>query len=125
MPEQNAGPDTIAGLHGAILDALPLAVLVYNDELILYANDMAREALGATSLEQLVGQPVDKLMHPELFDTSPMRRRVQLETRQTLRNLHVKAQRLDGTELKAVIDTAVIDTDDGPALCAICRCDEQ
>lgn len=107
--------------HKAILDALPCAVLVYDLDTVLYANKEALAALDASMPSDVIGRNVEDLAHPSMVDLSRERRRLQIEQRQCFRDLHVLARSLDGRDVRYVVDSVVIDTPSGPAICVTGR----
>jgi PAS domain S-box-containing protein len=48
-----------------LVDNAPDAILVYNNELILYANSAAFLLFGTERPEQLIGQPIVSIIHPD------------------------------------------------------------
>jgi PAS domain S-box-containing protein len=55
--------------HSRLVEALPLAILVYLDGRVIYANPTAAALLGAESARALIDSPLARWLHPDAPDT--------------------------------------------------------
>jgi PAS domain S-box-containing protein len=83
-------------LHCAVLDALPVEVLVHDRTTILFANIAAQAAFGATSAEELEGLPITRVVHPDGIAAGNQRRELLFERGQCFTTIKVKLRTLRG-----------------------------
>jgi PAS domain S-box-containing protein len=94
-----------------VFEAIPEPMLIHDEDRILAANAACRRTLGATSSEQLVGEPIQSIVHPDGYAAGDARR--ELVSRlgvQRLSSVPVKLLRLDGSELRLNVDASVLET---------------
>jgi PAS domain S-box-containing protein len=92
-----------------LVELIPDAVLVSDDQTIWFANIAAARLLGAESPAQLVGRPLLSFFHPEYHSRIRRRTRLALRTQASLPMERRKLVRLDGR----VVD---VETTVGPCL---------
>jgi PAS domain-containing protein len=80
----------------AALEVLPDIVLVHDAEVILFANAACRSVLAAETAEDLEGQPIEFIVHPDAFAAGRERRRLLLDGDRCLRGIPLKVVALDG-----------------------------
>lgn len=51
--------------YGRLVDLSPEAIIIHSNGLIKYGNPACLKLLGASSLDQLINQPISKFSHPE------------------------------------------------------------
>ena len=83
----------------AALIALDSPIMIHAQREILFANAAAHRVLRAEG--PLVGSDVTSLVHPDGLEAGHERRKLILESGQTLRDVPVKLCALDGTTLYA------------------------
>jgi PAS domain-containing protein len=81
----------------AALEVLPDIVLIHDEELILFANAACRSVLAAETPQDLEGQPIELIVHPDACDAGRERRRLLLDGDRILRGIPLKVIALDGT----------------------------
>jgi PAS domain S-box-containing protein len=84
-----------SSLFEAALDALDLAVLIHDNETILFANRATRMGLNSEG-SSLVGLPVREIVHPDARPAGEVRRALVLSLGQELTNVPVKLHTFDG-----------------------------
>ncbi len=100
-------------LEQAILDALPMPVVVHDATHIVYVNEAAAYAFRADSSDSLVGMPMCDLLHPDGRDASVERRRLLFEMGYAFSGVNAKTRACDGTVMYATTSGGVVDTKDG------------
>jgi PAS domain-containing protein len=80
----------------AALEVLPDVVLIHDEQLILFANAACRSVLAAETPEDLEGQPIELIVHPDAFAAGRERRRLLLDGDRILRGIPLKVIALDG-----------------------------
>ena len=85
----------------AALEVLPEPVLIHDIERILFVNAAARRHLRAMSSEDLVGRPIQTIVHPDGYSAGVERRRILNDTGKPLSATPIKLVALDGTTLYA------------------------
>lgn len=110
-----------AALFPAVLDSIPVPVIVHDYETILYANRAALGVLRAGEHSDVVGQPADRFTHDQSRDSGEERRRLVMDHHVWLRNVHVKMTALDGIELELTVDAGAIVVEDSPAIMVVGR----
>ena len=93
----------------AALRALDLPVIVHGLRDILFANESACRAVRAAHSSDLIGADITSLVHPDALHAGEERRRLVIERGQTIRDLPVKLQALDGATLYARVDAKRIE----------------
>lgn len=100
--------DHTCEMLAAAMDALDLPVLVHDDERILFANAAAVRTLGGSAGADFAGLTLDAFVVPELAPVIRERRGYLLSHRVEFRELPIKMQALDGTELRLVVNARPI-----------------
>ena len=98
-------PDRSSGRSAGDADArwrllvqnTPEAILVHQDDRILFANDAAADLFRAASPEALIGRPVWALLHPESLDRARERTARVLATGEAVGLAELRYRRLDGS----------------------------
>ena len=113
---RDGGPD-IERAYGAekcalVFDALPQCMLIHDNERILAANAACRWILGARSPEELVGRPIQSIVHPDGRTAGAVRRSIiAVSNLDRLEGVAVKLMRVDGRELRLQVDAHCVDFD--------------
>ena len=95
-------------LHEVALEAFPHPIIIH-DSHVIYMNAAARKVLRAESLEDVVGEPMRRFVHPDARDAGDVRRRMLLEQGGTINSLSVKLLSLQGSILYAICDACSIE----------------
>lgn len=111
MNEPAIDSESLAGLYAAALDALPRSVVVTDQETVLLVNAAAARAFGADSPTDLVGLPVDAMVHPDCHATAALRRQLLASSREELLGLPTKLVRCDGSSVNVVADAHPVEFD--------------
>lgn len=112
-------PSRLSALHAGIVDAVPDAVVLVDDEgRIVMTNPHVTETFGWTG-EELAGQPVEVLMPPRFRGHHPRLRGGYAGMRLNL--LELRGFRKDGTEFPIEISLATIHEADQRWVCATIR----
>jgi PAS domain S-box-containing protein len=93
----------------AALVALDSPIVIHAQQEILFANDAAHRVLHAEGPNSLVGTDVTTIVHPDGLEAGHERRKLILESGQTLRGVPVKLRALDGTTLYATCEAKRIE----------------
>jgi len=115
----NGAPAPISrpsGIFEAALEVLPEPILIHDAERILFVNAAARRHLRATSSEDLVGRPIQTIVHPDGYSAGVERRRIVLEHGTHISALPIKLIALDGTTLYATATGIPLHTAAGTAV---------
>lgn len=91
-----------------MVDASPDAVIIYEDERVVYVNAAAVRLLGATSQAQLVGRSMFELIHPSGHATALARRAFVVRSGQPTGLFEQTYVRLDGTAVEVEGSTILI-----------------
>jgi PAS domain S-box-containing protein len=82
-----------------LVENAPNAILVYGNELFLYANSAALRLFGAERAEQLIGQPLMSIVHPEHRELVKDRLQLTEDTDNNSSQLELRLTRFDGTPI--------------------------
>lgn len=96
----------------AILDSLPLPVVVHDGTVILYANEAAAKGIGLPSANALIGQRTARITHPDELEASRERGKAMLDAGLQFQRIHSKIRSADGTPIYAVCSGGVADVSD-------------
>lgn len=88
-----------APFYRQLFDALPDAVVVHQDEKVVFANPAAARLIGADSVERIVGTPSLSTVPPEYRDLQRQRRHKVLTERCSLPVVEQQRRRLDGSTI--------------------------
>ena len=104
-----------------LVEWMPEAVAVHRDGIMLYVNPAAIHLFGATSSQQLIGQPALERVHPD-------ERQLVVERIQAISHLGGSAPladsrflQLDGTVIEVQVQGTLIEFDGAPAIQAVIR----
>jgi len=87
-----------------LVELLPEAVLIHSEGKIVFANMAGAKLLGVSSPEELIGESVMNVIHPDYRETARERIRQVLEEKKTASIIEEKFIRFDGT----IVDVEVI-----------------
>lgn len=82
-----------------LVEYAPDAILVYGQDLILYANSAALRLFGAERPEQLVGQPVVSIIHPDHRELAEEHFHLEENADQDGSHLDLRLRHFDGTPI--------------------------
>jgi PAS domain S-box-containing protein len=88
----------------AVLEAFTVPVIVHTSTALLFANAIARQQLGAQTLEEITGRPMLSVIHPESLLSTMERGLFFFATRQPIRNVPIKLRGLNGATLRVSAD---------------------
>lgn len=108
MSERPSG-DGCAGLHEAALEALGFPVLLHDRSLVLYANALAREILGAANRDEIEGLPLDTFLDPDLTPVAHERREYLISNKASFSEVPIKMYTLDGRTIRLTVDARPIE----------------
>lgn len=97
MHATTSAGEPLEGLCAAALDLLDRPLLACHDETVLYVNALAARMLRASSSAEIIGLPIDEVLHPDFRQTGQLRRQVLLESKQPLTGLQAKLLARDGS----------------------------
>ena len=92
----------------ALVEYLPMAIVVHRAQTVVYANPAAARTLGAASVEALLGRSVMDLTHPDYRQRARERIKAREEGRQDVRNMELKLLRLDGVAIDVQMTATLI-----------------
>ncbi|HWL11549.1 MAG TPA: PAS domain S-box protein [Ureibacillus sp.] len=82
-----------------LVENAPVGIMVHQKGIIIYANSMAARLLAAKSADELIGQPIQRLIHRQYEDVVSKR----IDNLQNLgvaaNTMYQRLMRLDGTEI--------------------------
>ncbi len=104
-----------------LVEQAPDAILIHQDDRIVFANRQAAEMFGAESPEALIGRCAWELLHPEDLEIARERTRQVLATGEPARPAELRFRRLDGSYFPAEARPSVVAEGGKPALLAIIR----
>lgn len=107
--------------YRALVDLAPDAVVVHQDEIILYANAAGLRLFGAATLSQLQGRNVIELIHPDDRDIVRKRARMVQGGGGISPIRETSILQLDGTEVAAEATATSIEWQGRPAVQVIMR----
>ncbi|MCE2994283.1 MAG: PAS domain S-box protein [Cyclobacteriaceae bacterium] len=86
------------GRYRELIETLPLGIVIYQDNKLVFANKSVAKLMGAASVDELIGKPALHFVHPESIANS-MERIKQLMDGKTVPTIEQKYIRLDGKEI--------------------------
>ncbi|MFF2888960.1 PAS domain S-box protein [Paenibacillus sp. NPDC057967] len=107
--------------YDALVQYLPDGILVHSDCRIVFANDAAVRLLGATVVDELLGQPIFLFIHPDYAHQLEERIEQFLKAGRPHRSAFRKFVRLDGEIVKTEVHAVPITFDGKPAVQLIIR----
>jgi PAS domain S-box-containing protein len=105
----------------AILGNMQDALLVNKDGTVVFANNACLRLMGATSPEQIVGEPAFNLFHPDYHGVIIQRLRALQTPGAEVPTIEEKIVRLDGSILEVEVTAASFRDDTGHAVLVILR----
>jgi PAS domain S-box-containing protein len=114
-------PTTRKSPFEAALEVLPEVAMIHDADLMLFTNAACREFLAAQSAEDLEGQPIDTIVHPDASAAGRERRRLALESRQPFRRVALKVVARDGHPKHVTADALPITADGVNAVLVVAR----
>jgi PAS domain S-box-containing protein len=97
------------------------AIAIYNEGKVVYANNACISLFRASSIDQLIGMPVIKFVHPDSVAVVSERMKEIREFSNILPSMEEKLLRLDGTEIVTEIKAIPITFNQRPAVQIIIR----
>ena len=102
-PDSQAPADD--ALKASVFEVLPECMLIHDDRHILAANAAARHMLGAVLESDIVGQPIERIVHPDGREAGTARRRIIARSGVgRLTGISVKLVGIDGVPLRMNVD---------------------
>jgi PAS domain S-box-containing protein len=86
------------GRYRELVETLPLGIVIYQDNTLVFANASAVKLMGATNPAELIGKPAMEFVHPDSFNTS-LERVKELMAGKSVPTIEQKYIRLDGKEI--------------------------
>jgi PAS domain S-box-containing protein len=90
------------GRYRELVEALPLGIVIFQDNNVVFANEAAASMFGANKPSDFVGQPALQFVHPDSVSVSLERIKILNEGRQ-VPTIHQKYIRVDGSEMMAEV----------------------
>lgn len=103
-------------LCATALEAVQRAIVITDLDTHLFASAQARSFLRMERPEQIVGRPVDEVVHPVARDAARERRHVMLASKRGLSGYKVKLVGGDGSDVETPIAARALSSDSGSAL---------
>lgn len=97
----------------AVMESLPLPVVLHDATHIIYINEAACRAFRAESPDQLIGRPMCDVLHPDGREAGMQRRRLLFEHGYAFSEVSAKTVACDGTTMYTVASGGAVTTDDG------------
>lgn len=108
--------------YRTLVEWSPEAILVISTgRSILYANPACVELFGAASVEELVGTPVNEVVHPDSHAFSLARAKAIIETGVSVPMAEARFLKRDGTAFEAEVQSTPILYDGKPAIHTVIR----
>lgn len=95
------------------LHSIPDAVIIHDEETILYANPAALRLLKAPSANDVLGRPVNDFVHPDARAGMAERLAVVFGSSTSVGGFVEKLQTFDGEPLYAEVNGSLVEGDDG------------
>ena len=95
------------------LHSIPDAVIIHDEETILYANPAALKLLKASSASQVLGHPMTDLVHPDAREGMQERMQAMVEQDIDVSGFVEKLQTFDGETLYAELQGSVVEGAEG------------
>ncbi len=86
------------GRYRELVETLPLGIVIYQDNVLVFANKLAAKLLGATQPDELIGKPALSFVHPDSMDNSLTRLKALMDGK-PVPTIEQKYIRLDGQEI--------------------------
>jgi PAS domain S-box-containing protein len=111
----------------AIVESMPLPIILHDVTTITYVNEAARLAFRARSNDELVGRPMCDVLHPDGREAGMERRRLLFEKGYAFSEVNTKTIACDGTILYTVASGGAVTAEDGNRMgfCSIHSVDAQ
>jgi len=87
----------------ALVDNLPIGIVVHDGNTFLYANNRAQFFLDASSADRLIGRPIEEAVHPDFIQTVRKRVNNMFQNNENTDIVHEKLLRMDGTVFDAEV----------------------
>ena len=97
----------------AVLESLPVPVVLHDATHIVYINEAAHLAFRAQSRDQLIGRPMCDILHPDGREAGMQRRRLLFEKGYAFSEVSAKTVACDGTTMYTVASGGAVTTDGG------------
>jgi PAS domain S-box-containing protein len=86
------------GRYRELVETLPLGIVIYQDNVLVFANKLAAKLLGATQPDELIGKPALSFVHPDSINNSLTRLKALMDGK-PVPTIEQKYIRLDGKEI--------------------------
>ncbi len=104
-----------------LVEHAPVGIIIHDGHTVLYANDATRQIMRASSVEQIVGQPVERFIRPEDWDEAVQYIKKILEEKELLPPHEAYYVRLDGEVFPAEVSAFRMEYQGVPAVCLVGR----
>lgn len=108
--------DRLEDLCRAALEVLGRSVVLCRRDVLVYVNPAAARALHASAGADLVGKPVNDILHPDFREAAELRRRVLAQSQQVMTGLPAKLLGQDGSTIPVTVECRPFATRDGVVL---------
>jgi PAS domain S-box-containing protein len=111
----------------AVVESLPLPIVLHDATTIVYVNEAATRAFRATSAEDLVSRPMCDVLHPDGREAGMERRRLLFEKGYAFSEVSAKTLACDGTVLYTIASGGAVTASDGSRMgfCSIHSIDSE
>ncbi|NOS94514.1 MAG: PAS domain S-box protein [Cyclobacteriaceae bacterium] len=103
------------GRYRELIETLPLGIVIYQDNRLVFANKSVAKLMGAASVDELIGKPALHFVHPDSLAIS-MERIQQLMDGKAVPTIEQKYIRFDGKEIMVDVSAHQLNFRGKPAI---------
>ncbi|MFM9839684.1 MAG: PAS domain S-box protein [Cyclobacteriaceae bacterium] len=103
------------GRYRELVETLPLGIVIYQDNVLVFANKLAAKLLGANQPDELIGKSALSFVHPDSMDSSLARLKALLDGK-PVPTIEQKYIRLDGQEVMVDVSAHTLTFRGKPAI---------
>ncbi len=107
--------------YRALVEQSPFAIGIHQDGRVVFANRQAATLLGASSPDELLGLPIERIVHPETWPAARERIQRMLNGETGLYPVEDRYRRLDGSEVPVEVIATPLTYQGRPAIQVIAR----
>ncbi len=103
------------GRYRELVETLPLGIVIYQNNMLVFANQYAAKLLGASNPQELIGRPALEFVHPDSLNNSLKRIKL-LQQGKSVPTIEQKYIRLDGAEISVDVSAHLLTFHEQPAI---------
>jgi PAS domain S-box-containing protein len=103
------------GRYRELVETLPLGIVIYQNNALVFANASAAKLIGASSPDELIGKAALSFVHPDSM-SSALERVKALREGKSVPTIEQKYMRLDGTEIMVDVSAHMLTFRGKPAI---------